>query len=279
MSAEPSRSGRPATEPAVLIERRDRVLVITLNRPAARNAVNGELAAGLEAAVDELEGDDDLWAAVLTGTGPVFCAGADLKSVAMGRADDLTTARGGFAGFVRRRRDKPVVAALAGHALAGGMELAIAADLIVAGHTVTLGIPETARSLLAVGGGLAELPRLLGEKAALELALTAAPWPASRFAELGLISRIVDDATHPEHRRDDNCPVLTEAVALATAICANAPLAVRASRRAILDGRDLDTSARWALAEEELAELACTSDFCEGPRAFVEKRAPRWSGH
>lgn len=255
------------TEPAVLTERRDRVLIITLNRPEARNAVDGALAQGLEQAIDLLEDDDNLWAAILTGTGPVFCAGADLKAVAAGNLDELRTERGGFAGFVQRGRTKPVIAALTGDAIAGGMEIAIAADLIVAGSDVRLGIPEAGRSLLAIGGGLAELPRLIGEKAALELALTATPWPAPRLASLGLISRIVEPPA-----------VLGEALSLADSICVNAPLAVRASRRVIVGGRDLDSDARWALAERELARLADTADYQEGPRSFVEKRAPRWSG-
>ncbi|MCL4368235.1 MAG: enoyl-CoA hydratase-related protein [Actinobacteria bacterium] len=255
------------TEPAVLTERRDHVLIITLNRPEARNAVNRALALGLEKAIDLLEDDDDLWAAILMGTGPVFCAGADLKAVAAGTFEELRTERGGFAGFVQRDRTKPVIAALTGDAIAGGLEIAIAADLIVAGSNVHLGIPEAGRSLLAIGGGLAELPRLIGEKAALELALTATPWPASRLASLGLISRIVEPPA-----------VLGAALSLAESICVNAPLAVRASRRVIVGGRDLDSNARWALAERELARLAQTADYKEGPRSFVEKRAPRWSG-
>lgn len=255
------------TEPAVLIERRERVLIITLNRPEARNAVNGALARGLEAAIDLLEDDDNLWAAILTGVGSVFCAGADLKAVVAGNLDELRTERGGFAGFVQRPRTKPIIAALTGDAIAGGMEIAIAAELIVAGSDVRLGLPEAGRSLLAIGGGLAELPRLIGEKAALELALTATPWPAPRLAALGLISRIVEPPA-----------VLTEALTLANSICVNAPMAVRASRRVIVGGRDLDSKARWALAQQELARLAETADYQEGPRSFVEKRAPHWSG-
>jgi enoyl-CoA hydratase len=251
----------------VRAERSDRILTITLDRPQARNAVNGAMATSLEAAVDLLERDDNLWAGVLTGTGPVFCAGADLNAVAAGRFADLLTPRGGFAGFVRRERTKPIVAALDGDALAGGMELAIACDLLVAAEGVRLGIPEAARSLLAIGGALANLPRLIGEKAALELALTAAPWPAERFATLGLVSRVVPAGT-----------ALTEALALVRTICANAPLAVRGARRAILAARDLDEPARWDLAEHELAALQHTDDYHEGPRSFAEKRAPHWTG-
>lgn len=239
---------------------------VTLNRPAARNAVNHDVATGIEAAIDELEQDDDLWAGVLAGNGPVFCAGADLKEVAAGCFSGLRTERGGFARLVNRERTKTLIAALAGDALAGGMEIAIACDLLVAGDQVRLGLPEAARSLLAVGGGLAELPRLIGEKAALELAITATPWPAQRLAALGLISRVVSADS-----------VLDEAHSLARMICRNAPLAVRAARQVIVSGRDLDTAARWALADQKRARISDTNDYLEGPRAFLEKREPRWS--
>ncbi|WP_043659816.1 enoyl-CoA hydratase-related protein [Thermocrispum municipale] len=251
----------------VRVERSGRVLVMTLARPQARNAVNGAVARDLEAAIDLLEGDDELWAGVLTGDGPVFCAGADLKVVANGGLGELVTERGGFAGLVRRERTKPVIAALNGDALAGGMEIAIACDLVLAARGVRLGIPEAARSLLAVGGALANLPRLIGEKAALELAMTAVPWPAERFVQLGLLSGVVP----PEALRE-------QALRLAESICANAPLAVRASRAAILAGRDLPEDARWELADRLLADLARTEDFKEGPASFLEKRPPRWTG-
>lgn len=252
---------------AVRVDRDGHVLMITLNRPEARNAVNAAVTRGLEAALDVLESDDELWIAILAATGPVFCAGADLKAVAAGQMADLTTERGGFAGFVRRERSKPVIAAVHADAVAGGMELAIACDLIVAGAGARMGIPEVARCLIAAGGAVAELPRLIGEKAALELAMTGDPWPVERFAELGLVSRVVPaDA------------VLAEARGLAERIGQNAPLAVRGSRRAIRAGRDADTATRWDLVQRELAALLSTEDFAEGPRAFVEKRPPRWTG-
>jgi len=257
----------PQAEAVVRVERVGHILVMTLARPRARNAVNAAVAAGLEAAVDLLETDDELWAGVLTGDGPVFCAGADLKAVAAGGLADLVTERGGFAGFVRRARTKPVIAALNGDALAGGMELAIACDLVLAAEGVRMGIPEAARSLLAVGGALANLPKLIGEKAALELAMTALPWPAERFVGLGLVSAVVPQAD-----------LRAQALRLAESICANAPLAVRASRAVIVDGRELDQNARWELAERHLAELVATADYREGLESFVEKRQPRWTG-
>lgn len=250
---------------AVLTEERGRVLVMTLNRPEARNAVNADIAHGLEAAVDRLEDDDSLWVGVLTHTGPVFCAGADLKLIAAGRPGDMVTPRGDFAGYVRRERSKPVIAALAGDALAGGCEIAIASDLVVAGAGVRIGVPEVKRSLLAMAGGVASLPRLVGEKVALEMLMTGDPLPAERLHTLGLVNTVVPVAE-----------VLDAAVELAERIVANAPLAVRAVRAAVVEGRDLFGDDRWRLALDKMAPLYATEDFREGPRAFVEKRAPQW---
>src|SRR5690349_21029729 len=139
---------------AVLTERRGNVLVLRLNRPDARNAINGAVAQGIEAAIDELEGDSSLVCGVLAANGPVFCAGADLKLVATGRGNEMATERGGFAGLVRRKRDKPLVAAIHSDALAGGFEIALACDLLVAAEGIKLGLPEVKRSLVALGGGL-----------------------------------------------------------------------------------------------------------------------------
>ncbi|MEU1549908.1 enoyl-CoA hydratase-related protein [Nocardia sp. NPDC005745] len=239
---------------------------MTIDRPEARNAINRQVVVGLERAIDQLEGDDDLWIGVLAASPPVFCAGADLKEVAAYGLQRLVTERGGFGGFVRRSRSKPVIAALDGDAIAGGMELALAADLIVARSGVNMALPEVKRSLLAVGGALAELPRLVGEKVALEFALTGAPIPAERLFGLGLVNRLVTSGT-----------AVDDAVDLAETICANAPLAVRASRRTIVAGRDFDSAERWSYAETELRSLESTSDYGEGLEAFVEKRVPRWT--
>lgn len=250
---------------AVLSEVRGRVLVITLDRPEARNAVNGDVASGLEAAVDRLEADDDLWVGVLTHNGPVFCAGADLKLIATGRMSDMITTRGDFGGYVRRERTKPVIAALEGDAYAGGCEIAIASDLIVAAAGVRIGVPEVKRSLLAMAGGIAHLPRLVGEKVALEMLLTGDPLGVERLHELGLVNAVVEAGS-----------VLDEAIALAERIVANAPLAVQASRAAVVGGRDLGAEDRWRLAIDKMMPLYASEDFREGPRAFVEKRAPEW---
>jgi enoyl-CoA hydratase len=254
-------------QPAILTERNGNVLVIRLNRPDARNAVNGAIATGLEAAIDLLENDDALVCGVLAANGPIFCAGADLKLVAAGRGAEMATERGGFAGLVRRRRTKPLVAAIHSDALAGGFEIALACDLLVAATGAKLGLPEVKRSLVALGGGLVELPRLVGEKLALELALTGDPVPVERLERAGLVSRVVPAAD-----------VEREALALATRIGANGPLAVRASYRIIRDARDADTDRSWDISMTIGFPVFGSEDAHEGATAFVEKRAPVWKG-
>lgn len=258
---------QPETEPVVLTEVRGRVLVIRLNRPSARNAVSGDVAQGIEAAVDRLEDDPQLWAGVLAANGPTFCAGADLKWISGGRASELSTERGGFGGLVRRERTKPLIAAVHSDALAGGFELAIACDLIVAATGSKFGLPEVKRSLVALAGGLVELPRLIGEKLALELALTGDPFPVERLERAGLVSHVLP-ATE----------VFDRALALATRITENGPLAVRASRDIIIGGRDLPGSERWSRSFELGWPVFASEDAQEGPRAFIEKRPPVWKG-
>ena len=251
----------------MLTERQGNLLVIRLNRPSARNAVNDALAKGVEAALDELEGDDTLYAGVLAGNGPVFCAGADLKMIAAGKDRELATERGGFGGLVRRKRAKPLVAAVHSTALAGGFELVLACDIIVAAEGIQFGLPEAKRSLVALAGGVVELPRLVGEKLAYELALTGEPISAERLYQVGLINRLV-----PADK------VLEEALRIAGIICQNGPLAVRASRRIIAEGRDLETDARWRMAAEVGFPVFQSADAREGATAFVEKRKPVWKG-
>lgn len=248
-------------------ELRGRVAVITIRRPEARNAVNGEVANGLEQAVERLDGDVDTWVGVLAGEGPVFCAGADLKVIAAGGMGELITGRGGFAGITRLQRSKPLIAAVDGPALAGGCEIVLSCDLVVASRQAAFGVPEVKRSLVAAAGGLFRLPQALPRNVALEMAMTGDPLDAERAHALGLVNQLVEPGA-----------ALDAAVALAERICANAPLAVRQSRRVVLAAADLDEEAAWNLSAEAMATVIQTEDFAEGPMAFIEKRAPRWKG-
>ena len=245
---------------------RDRVAVITLDRPEARNAVDHQLAVDLESAIDQLEADDSLWVGVIAGAGPAFCAGADLKAVASGTAD-LATDRGGFAGIVRRERTKPIIAAVEGPALAGGFEIVLSCDLVVAGPDAQFGIPEVKRSLIANAGGLIRLPRALPRNLAMEMALTGDPINAETAHHHGVVNRLVEAGG-----------ALDSAIALAAEIGANAPLAVRASRQVIVEASLLDDDAAFALSAEVSRDVFRSEDFQEGPRAFIEKRAPNWLG-
>lgn len=256
---------------AVTVERLSgHVALVTIDRPEARNAVNGDVASGLEAAVDATEADDDIRAVVLTGAGrEAFCAGADLKEVSAGRGSALRTERGGFAGFVYRERSKPWIAAVNGKALAGGTELVLACDLVVAVRQAAFGLPEVLRGLIAAAGGLYRLPRAIPPNIALELILTAGQLDAERAHGFGLVNRLVDDV---EGLRE-------AALALAAEIARNAPVAVRQSLRVAREANSgLDEAALRALTRDAFERVAASEDFKEGPRAFIEKRAPRWSG-
>jgi enoyl-CoA hydratase len=252
---------------AVQYESRGRVAVLTINRPLARNAVNGEVARSMEAGIDRLEADPEVWVGVVAGNGPVFSAGADLKVIATGGPQELITERGGFGGIAQREREKPLIAAVDGPALAGGCEIALACDLIVASRQAAFGIPEVKRSLIAAAGGLFRLPRALPRNVALELALTGDPIDAERAYALGLVNVLTEPGA-----------ALEGALALAERICANAPLAVRASRKVLLASAFAPDEVGWQLTNEQFAGLFKTEDFAEGPRAFVEKRPPSWKG-
>lgn len=250
----------------VLYEARGRIGLITLNRPEARNAVSQELAEGVEAAVDQLEADPEVWVGILTGNGTVFCAGADLKAVSSGRAN-LATERGGFGGLVRRERTKPLIAAVDGLAVAGGCELVLACDLVVASTRAGFGLPEVKRSLIASAGGTARLPRKLPVNLAMEMILTGDPITAEAAHQHGLVNVLCEPGE-----------AVAAATALAARINANAPMAVRGARRAALAGIDGDDAAGFAAAAREAGIVAKTEDFQEGPRAFVEKRPAVWKG-
>ena len=244
------------------------IALVTINRPEARNAVNGAVAAGLEAAVDRAEADPDLWAVVLTGAGPhAFCAGADLKEVSAGRSTTLASSRNGFGGFVRARRTKLWIAAAQGHALAGGLELLLACDLAIAAEGATFGLPEVKRSLVAAAGGVFRLPRALPKAVALHMIATGEPISAATALHHGLVNAVVPAAE-----------VRDAALALARTITGNAPIAVRESLAIARQANELDEETLWNLSRAASDRMKLTEDFQEGPRAFVEKRAPRWTG-
>jgi crotonobetainyl-CoA hydratase len=262
------------SDSVVLVERRGRVLLLTLNRPEARNAVNLAVTLALGQALDDAERDPGVWAVVITGAGDkAFCAGADLKAVTRGESfypDDPERRAWGFAGYVSHHISKPTIAAVNGFALGGGTEISLASDLVVAADTATFGLPEVTRGILAGAGGAFRLPAQLPKKVAMELILTGDAITAARALELGLVNRVV-----PQHA------VIDEGVALAERICANAPLAAQAAKRianGIVDGAVPAEQELWRLSYAESAVLMTSEDAKEGPRAFAEKRAPRWSG-
>jgi enoyl-CoA hydratase len=252
---------------AVEMERRDRVAIATINRPDARNAVNGDVAQAMEAILDEVEADDAIQAVVITGTGPTFCAGADLKKVAKGEGGDLATKRGGFGGVVTRNFPKPLIAAVNGPALAGGFELVLACDLVVAAENATFGLPEAKRGLFAAAGGLIRLPKRVPLALATEIAITGDPIDAARAFQLGLVNRLVPAAE-----------VVTAAIDLAGRVARNGPLAVKNSLKMVREAGDLTEAEAWPRNYELAMEVFASKDSIEGATAFAEKREPRWTG-
>jgi enoyl-CoA hydratase len=252
---------------AVDFEQQGPLATVKINRPEARNAVNGDVAQGIEAAIDRIEEDDGIWVGILTGEPPVFCAGADLKEINAGNAGALATKRGGFAGIVQRERTKPLIAAVDGPALAGGTEIVLSCDLVVASTTATFGIPEVKRSLVAAAGGLFRLGRKIPMNIAMELALTGDPIEAERAHQFGLVNRLVEPGQAQE-----------TAVELANQVCANAPLAVRASRKIVLEATNGPDDVGWTMSIEGMAQAMNSEDFSEGLTAFIEKRSPKWTG-
>jgi enoyl-CoA hydratase/carnithine racemase len=246
-------------------ERRGQVALVTLNRPEARNAISPEVSQSMAELLDELEGDPSVRAVVLTGRGEVFSAGADLKVVAQGRAGDIARAKGGFAGVVTRNFPKPMIAAVNGPALAGGFEIVLSCDLVVAAETSRFGIPEVQRGLVAAAGGLLRLPKRVPLAVALELAITGDPIDARRAFELGLVNRVV-----PADR------VVDEAIVLAERIGENSPIAVRASRQLVREAVDMTEDEGWRRTNELVIPVFESGDAVEGATAFAEKRKPVW---
>jgi enoyl-CoA hydratase len=252
-------------EQAVLTERRERVLLITINRPDQRNAVNAAVAQGIAAALDELDDDAELSLGVLTGAGKGFCAGMDLKAFLQGEIPHVGDR--GFAGITQRASTKPLIAAVEGFAVAGGLEVALSCDLIVAARGARLGIPEVKRSLVAAGGGLLRLPRVLPRNVAMELALTGDPIDAERGYELGLVNRLAEPGR-----------ALEAALELAETIAANGPLALAATKRILVESVGWPDSEFFARQLEIVGPVSGSEDAREGAVAFAEKRAPVWKG-
>jgi enoyl-CoA hydratase len=252
-------------EQPLLSERRDRVLLIRLNRPDARNAVNLAMAEAMAATLDELDSDDGLRLGVITGEGKGFSSGMDLKAFATGErpwAGDR-----GFAGIVQKPAEKPLIAAIEGFAVAGGLEIALACDLIVAARGARLGIPEARRGLVAAGGALRQLPRRLPAAIAMEMALTGETITAERAAELGLVNRLAEQGK-----------ALEAALELAEQVAANAPLALRASKTVLNRQWSWDDETFWGEQGEIVDPVFASEDAIEGATAFGERRAPNWRG-
>ncbi|MCW2714928.1 MAG: enoyl-CoA hydratase/isomerase family protein [Frankiales bacterium] len=243
------------------------VATLTLNRPDQRNAVSPELTTAMDAALQRLEADDDVWVGILTANGPNFCAGADLKAIGAGRSAELSTEAGGFAGFVRYPRTKPMIAAVRGFALAGGTELVLACDLVVAAKDSFFGLPEVTRGIVAAAGGLFRLPRVLGSARAIELILTADRLGAEEAHARGMVNHLAD--------ADD---VLSRARELADRICQNAPLAVRESLAIAREALLLSDADAWERSGTAMEKVKDSADAKEGVMAFVEKRPARWTG-
>jgi len=251
-------------KPEILVAQRGRVLVVTINRPHARNAVNGAVSKGLAAAMDRLDDDPQLSVGVLTGAGGSFCAGMDLKAFARG---ETVTVEGRGLGFTERPPIKPMISAVEGFALAGGTELALATDLIVASTDAAFGIPEVKRGLFAAGGGLLRLPDRIPYAIAMELALTGDNLSAARAADLGLVHMLTKPGA-----------ALAAAIQLAEKIAANGPLAVAATKRIIVDSRGWPPETRFAEQGKIKPSVFGSNDAKEGALAFTEKRQPIWTG-
>jgi enoyl-CoA hydratase len=252
-------------EPAVLTERRGRILLITINRPDQRNAVNAAVAQGIAAGLDELDAEAELSLGILTGAGKGFSAGMDLKAFVAGESSYAGDR--GFAGITQRAAEKPLIAAIEGFAVAGGLEIALACDLIVASRGARLGVPEVKRSLVAAAGALLRLPRVLPRNLAMELALTGDPIDAERGYELGMVNRLAEPGQ-----------ALSTALELAEAIAANGPLALAATKRILMESVDWRQSEFFARQGDIAGPVMGSEDAKEGAKAFAEKRAPVWKG-
>lgn len=249
----------------VLIDVTDGIMTVTLNRPKAKNAANKALAEGVADAMDQLDSNDDICVAIITGAGGTFCSGMDLKAFVTGEVPFVEGR--GFAGLTERSPRKPLIAAVEGYALAGGLEMAISCDLIVTADNAKFGIPEVKRGLAAAAGGLMKLPRQIPSRLAMELALTGDFITAQRAYDIGLVNEVVPAGTALEAAR-----------ALAARIAANGPLAVAVSKRVVLESAEWSAEEMWQKQTEITTPVFSSEDAIEGSVAFAEKRAPNWKG-
>jgi enoyl-CoA hydratase len=254
-----------ATADAVLTEQRGNVLLVTINRPEVRNAVNGAVAEGVANALDTLDSDEGLFVGVLTGAGGFFSAGMDLGAFVKGESPWFGDR--GFAGIAQRASEKPLIAAIEGFALAGGMEVALACDLIVAAKGAKMGIPEAKRSLIAAGGALLRLPQRMPYHVVMELALTGDPMPAERFHEFGVVNRLAEPGSAVEL-----------ALELAAQLGKSGPLALIGSKRILQEQFDWSSAEMWQKQGEITGPVMTSEDAKEGASAFKEKREPVWKG-
>jgi enoyl-CoA hydratase len=250
---------------AVLVSVEDGVMLVTINRPTAKNSVNLDVAKGIAAAMEELDSNDAIRAGILTGADNTFCAGMDLKAFVTGELPNIPGR--GFAGICERGPKKPLIAAVEGYALAGGCEIALSCDLIVVAKNAKFGIPEVKRGLIAGAGGLMRLPRQIPPRIAMELALTGDFISADRAYELGMVNRVVEAGT-----------ALEQAKALANAIAANGPMALLASKAVITESQDWSTEEMYDKQAAYTGPVFSSEDAIEGSKAFAEKRAPNWKG-
>jgi enoyl-CoA hydratase len=253
------------SDEAILTEERDGILVVTINRPDARNAVNGDVATGMAAALDRLDAEDDLRVGIVTGAGGYFSAGMDLKAFVQGQSPYAGDR--GFAGITQRASKKPLIAAVEGFALAGGFEIALSCDLIVASREARFGIPEVKRSLVAAAGALLRLPKRIPYHVAMELALTGEPISAERAQEIGVVNRLAEPGA-----------ALDTALELARQIVKNAPLALIASKEILQKAVDWSEAEGWQKQGEISGAVFTSEDAREGATAFAEKREPVWRG-
>jgi enoyl-CoA hydratase len=249
----------------LIAEPRGNVLLMTINRPPVRNAIDGATARALFAALELLDSSPELSIGVLTGAGGNFSAGMDLKAFLSGDTPEIPGR--GLGGLTQQPPRKPMIAAVEGWALAGGFEMVLACDLVVAGQSAKFGVPEVKRSLVAAGGAALRLPERVGLTVAMELLLTGDPVGAARAESIGLVNRVVPDGTAVE-----------EGLALAAVIAANGPLALAATKQVALCARDWSSGQRWERQREIVAPVFDSQDAREGAAAFTEKRPPKWKG-